>query len=57
MENAPHKSSGVNGSIKEPRRDTQCANLVASGPRGTDLFGFGIHVTLRGAELRSSEAW
>jgi hypothetical protein len=35
---------GIGRSIKEPRRNTQCANSMTGSPRGTDLFGLGIHV-------------
>jgi hypothetical protein len=41
---ATFEGSGVNGSIKEPRRDTQCANLIASVPFGADLVALAIHV-------------
>jgi hypothetical protein len=41
------KCFGVNGSIKESRRDTQRSNLIAGGPRGTDLVALANHVAGR----------
>jgi len=41
---APFESSSFGGSIKEPRRNAQCSNLITGHPRGTDLIGLAIHV-------------
>jgi hypothetical protein len=38
------KDFGIDGPIKEPRRDTQCANPIASVPSTADLIGLAGHV-------------
>jgi hypothetical protein len=35
---------GVTGSVKEPRRDTQRANLIASAPCTADLVALALHL-------------
>jgi len=39
---AAFEGFGVTGSVKEPRRDTQCANSIARAPGGTDLVALAI---------------
>ena len=38
------ESSGVNGSIEEPRRDTQRTDPITAVPCSADLIGLAIHV-------------
>jgi hypothetical protein len=38
------EGSCLNGSIKEPRRDAQCADSISSSPRGTNFVGLAFHV-------------
>jgi hypothetical protein len=56
---AAFASSRINGSIKEPCRDTQRANLIAGRPRRPDLITLAIHVVgpMTSNALRSSHAW
>jgi hypothetical protein len=53
------ESLRIGGSIEEPRGDAQCANAIASLPRGADLIGLAVHVTgsmtLKCHELRLVE--
>jgi len=41
---AAFESFGIDGSIKEPRRDTQRPHLIASVPSSADLIALAIHV-------------
>jgi hypothetical protein len=42
--NAAFEGFGVTGSVKEPRRDTQCANPIPIGPCSDDLVALANHV-------------
>jgi hypothetical protein len=41
---AAFECSGIDGSIKEPRRDTQRANPIASAPCTADLVALALHL-------------
>jgi hypothetical protein len=41
---AAFEGFGVTGSVKEPRRDTQCANPIPIGPCSDDLVALANHV-------------
>src|SRR5262249_1892121 len=46
---AAFERSGVSGAVKEPRRDTQRTNPIASLPCSADFVGLAIHCRHPGA--------